>query len=285
MLFSKRQSHFFSENFHKEVKGLIMESRGLMLPNFQNSSTFHLIMSREISNMNKKIQELLVECKNYILDIFIYLIKLSFSTYPSLANAIVAEIKNSVNDQVTEVRKLVMELIKSEMEGEWTSNTYYMDLISKITNKISEKREYYEKNQGKTIFTINSNTGNIDSKVINPNFEFNDVILKENEFFPSNVIISHDNNVLTVRNIQISCFAYWKIFEKRFVDTYQNIISMKLVHFYVKGLGLMLEKKFSPSVCKTDFITEEVSITKKRKDIEDGLNRLNHANQEISMIL
>jgi hypothetical protein len=166
--------------------------------------------------------------------------------------------------------------MQCEMEGEWTSNPYYMDLISKINHKIKEKKQISQPlfiSQQKPPVSVSTD------------YEFNDVKFSEKEFFPNHHIMSSDNDVISVMNIQISCFAYWKIFEKRFVDTYQNIILRKLLYFYDKELGLMLEKKFSPSVCKTNFITEEVSITKKRNDIEESLERLNLASDELTMIL
>ncbi len=114
--------------------------------------------------------------------------------------------------------------------------------------------------------------------------EVNDITIKENQIFTDNILKAHSNDQMNILNIQTSCFAYWKVFEKRFVDYCELVILRKLVYYYQKDLGLMLEKKFSPSTTSDLFITEDCTITKKRHDIEESMKNLELAKEKLSQI-
>ena len=116
-------------------------------------------------------------------------------------------------------------------------------------------------------------------KIVN----INDIKIKEEELFTNSIINSKNNP--EIFNIQISCFAYWKVFEKRFADYCEMIILNKLVYFYQRRLGLMLEKRFSPSITKENYITEDISITRRRHEILDSLKRLESAKENLGLIL
>jgi hypothetical protein len=160
-------------------------------------------------------------------------------------------------------------MIDSEKEGEWTVNHYYSDTIQKVNNQIlkfKEDRENYKKG------------------LSSDDVEINDIKIPFDKFFTDVMTESVSNESNHVLNIQISCFSYWKVFEKRFIDYSQIFILRYLLYYYVKELGLILEKKFSPVVNENN-ITEDFSISKKRHEIITSIENLEVAKFELSKIL
>jgi hypothetical protein len=161
-----------------------------------------------------------------------------------------------------------------------------MDIISKISAKIKEKKECLFKplptNPPKTATTLFISTPiNTEPAII----EIDDLLIPERELFTSSMINSSNNDDQNAQSIQIACYAYWKVFEKRFIDSYQVIILSKLVYFYQKNLALMLEKKFSPNSTKENFLMENLEVTKKRKDLDISIRNLEQALEELNLIL
>jgi hypothetical protein len=293
-LFEDNNGRFFSDKFNAEVKEIIRESRGLKLPNFFDPSSFHSIIIKEIKTVDKFAKELLMDIKDYIQEILLALSHKAFSNYPTLDRAILGELKNSINVQTDEAWKLTLELLECEKEGEWTVNNYYIDVVNKINFKIKEKKD--ASNTGSKPATTNSMTPSFkmpfttptpvpgattaDQKII-----IDDISILENELFTPSVLNAQSNDDLNAVNIQISCFAYWKVFEKRFVDYFQMIILRKMVYFYQKNLGLMLEKKFAPNISKDSYINEDTEITKRRHDLETSIKNLEMAKEQLNTIL
>ena len=78
-------------------------------------------------------------------------------------------------------------------------------------------------------------------------FKFN--LTKENDIIDHEIHIfleAHYDKEMCVVDSQISCFSYWKVFEKRFVDYLHMTIITKLL-FDLKKFTNHLDKKFSPS--------------------------------------
>lgn len=139
--FQKNHSRFFSNDFNRSIKSILSESRGLKLPNFTDTLIFHMIMSYEIDKVALKVDELIDECKDSVLDILLVLSEESFSSYPALNKGIQNELKNSVNDQVLKAMDIVHLLFKCETQAEWTINPYYTDIIMKVKAQIAKKKE------------------------------------------------------------------------------------------------------------------------------------------------
>lgn len=114
--------------------------------------------------------------------------------------------------------------------------------------------------------------------------EINDIKIPYDDFFTSVMTDNHNSEEMNILNIQVSCFVYWKVFEKIFVDYAQKIILSKLVYYYASKLDLLLEKKFSPTA-NENYISEDLSITKKRHDINTSIENLEQAKQELNKIL
>lgn len=270
--FHKNNNRFFSDEFNKKVKEIVRESRGLKLPNFFDPSAFHSIISQEFDTVEPLIQRLLLEVKEYMRGVLSYLCNKAFVNYPFLNKAIQSELKHSINDQSEKVIALTTDLLDCEKEGEWTVNNYYMDIITKISTKIKEKKE------GSYKSTSSSN-------IFSPVVEIDDLVIPEQELFTPSMMNFSTGDDQNAQSIQVACYAYWKVFEKRFIDTYQVIILSKLVYFYQKNLALMLEKKFSPSTSKENFLMENLEITKRRKDLDSSITNLEQALDEINNII
>ena len=229
-----------------------------------------MIMSKEIETVTIKTFDLVEDCKEYILTLLLVVCNQAFESYPNLNRAIQVELKNSLSDQAESSIKFLNELLQTEIEGEWTINPYYSDIIVKINNEIKKKKEL-------------SSTGKIVAAI---GVEINDIKLKDEEFYTTCMMSSHSNDDINVLNVQISSFAYWKVFEKRFVDYTQKVILNKLVYYYTRELALILDKKFSPSSgYENNFITEDFSITKKRHEIGESIKNLEMAKNELLTIM
>jgi hypothetical protein len=280
--FQKNHSKFFSDDFRKEIKDVILNTRGFKLANFTDQESFHILMKKEISLIASKAFNLILDCKEYTKDLLFELAKFSFSSYPKLQKVVLIEIKELIDKQTTTTKLLITELLEAEKEEEWTINPYYMDIIFKITSKIKEKKE-----NNCLSFNIGSKSISSTDQIVKEEkyIELNDIKLSENDIFTTEILNSHSDEEMNILNIQISCFAYWKVFEKRFVDYCQLIILKKIVYFFRSELSLHLEKKFSPSSEEDDLITEDITINNKRKEIRRSLNNLEEALLELNKVI
>jgi GTP-binding protein EngB required for normal cell division len=290
-----RHERFFSEEFKDLVFMRMRESRGLSLPNFLDSKGFHSLMNSEISQIQPHVIDFIEDFQEYIAERLLELNKEAFENYPTLRDSIAVELKNSVNSKKEEARILIFELLECEQTIEWTVNPYYMDIYMKITSQIEKKKKDIEQHplgvenvpSGFSLPIFSKKIENVQTQKIQSEteIEINDIKIKECHLFTPNVLKAHANEDMNNLNIQISCFAYWKVFEKRFVDYCELILLKKLVFYYVKDLGLMLEKKFSPSSSNGEvFISEESSITKKRHAIDASIKNLELAKEKLNQI-
>lgn len=300
-----QKNYFFSDEFNNEIKDIITESQGLKLSNFADSYAFHMIISKEVNKIITKVEDLVDECEDYMLEILLHFSNEAFLPYPNLNRAVQIEIKNSIIEQKNLVKLLTTTLLECEMDTEWTVNQYYNDLIEKINVAIKTKRcqkrsEKESLNNSTMIDPRNqiSSLGNWVSREESPEqthkslkeqekfIEFNDCKILESELFTDNVMQSKNEKDNSILNIQISAYAYWKVFEKRFVDYYQMIILNKLVFYYKKELALLLEKKFSPSSnTDSNWLSEDPIIAKRRSEIRKSLQALESAKDEINKIM
>jgi hypothetical protein len=100
-----------------------------------------------------------------------------------------------------------------------------------------------------------------------------------------NFLKAHYNDDMAVVNVQISCFAYWKVVEKRFVDYFHVIILSKLV-FKFRELSNIFDKKFAPNTNEQakNWIREDAAVTTKREKIEKSLEAFEEADKLMNTI-
>ncbi len=273
--FELKKEVFFSADFQKKVLKVIEETRGFKLENFADQDSFHQLMKKEISSVEPKTESLLLECSEDAKEALLMLVNYCFNDFPKLKKAVSFEINELVKHNLTSAKSLIDQLLYSEKEGEWTVNPYYMDIYNKIFAKLKDFKKQYQEN--KANFEANWKA--------NPQecLEINDCKIAKNIFMSSNVLYSNSNSDqdLIVFTIQVSCFAYWKVFQKRFTDYACLIILSKLIYHFRDEMAKYIEKKFSPTDDdeseNNQYLMEDTSILLKRKDIRQSLENLEQA--------
>jgi len=98
-------------------------------------------------------------------------------------------------------------------------------------------------------------------------------------------IKAHYDKEMSVINVQISCFAYWKVVEKRFVDYFHLTILSKLL-IYFKDLPNIFDKKFAPNTNEQAkmWICEDPALSSKREKIEKSLEAFKEAAEQMNKI-
>jgi GTPase SAR1 family protein len=289
-----KHERFFSEEFKQLIFMRMRESRGFNLPNFLDSKGFHSLMNSEIFKIVPYVDDFIYDFQEYITERLLEINKEAFENYPTLRDTVAVELKTCINNQKEEAKTLIFELLECEQTIKWTVNPYYMDLYMKINSQIEIKKK---ENNAKEITTENlpasfslpifskKETLPTQNNQKHVEIEINDIKIIDSHIFTQNVLKAHSNEDMNNLNIQISCFAYWKVFEKRFVDYCELILLKKLVFYFEKNLGLLLEKKFSPSSGNGEvFISEDPGITKKRHIIEESLKNLELAKEKLNLI-
>jgi hypothetical protein len=129
------------DNFFDYVKGIARETIGLTLPNFLSSNCFHMIISRELQQVQSFIFDLLDNCKAYLKKVLSALTDEFFNQYPKLCSRITILLNESLDTQAEKVRGFLTELIECEMVSEYTTNHYYVDMVNKTTATLNDKKK------------------------------------------------------------------------------------------------------------------------------------------------
>lgn len=233
-------------------------------------------MTKEIKNATTTTFKLLEDVKQALLEVLIKYTNEAFENYPILCKEIKSEILSSINEQALFVQKTVTVILDGEKACEWTINPYYMDTVIKTLTEIKKKKEKIEADKIKGIKNID-----ITPVLINDNqVDYNDI-------FTTNVLKYHndDDDEMCILNLQVACFAYFKVFEKRFVDTYQMLIMNNMIMYHQKNLAIIIEKKFSPTVTHANYIEEDPSILQKRQNLQNSITNLEVAKDELNKII
>ena len=265
IIFSKTQKYFLTSDCFFKLKEILSESKGINLSNFIDPEIFNEIIKVEIEEISKGIFVLLEDCKEYMNIIFEKIITNSFQNYPALKDAICYELSNSLFHQSNLIEISVNDLLECEMDAAYTTNSMYEKTLKKLQSKKKKNFEKFKEARG---LSNGNSKGNC----------------FKNSVFSMEV---EDEENAHIKNLQYSCIAYWKIIEKRLADYYHKLILNKMVFFYSKNnnLSLILEKKFSPNnEVQRDWISEDFSISKKRKDVAQSLENLEKALGELHKI-
>ena len=93
------------------------------------------------------------------------------------------------------------------------------------------------------------------------------------------LISTVNENQTNIENIQLSCYTFWKIFERRFVDYLNMIIIHEFVYNNRDNLNTILDKKFSPGSSEEaqKWICEDKTISNLRENLERTLAALKEA--------
>lgn len=270
--FESKKEYFFSPEFNKKVIKVMDDTRGFKLANFADQDSFHQLMKKEISSVASKTQNLIFECSEELKDAIFLIVKKCFKDFPKLLEAVLYEISELLKKKILSTKRVINQLLKSEKQAEWTVNPYYMDIFVKLHSKIKEFKEKRNQNP-------------IDSKSqvqVNDHFiELNDCKIEKKVLMSPDIMNCHSDQEMNVLSIQISCFAYWKVFLKRFTDYCNLIILQKLIYYFRYKMAAHLEKKFSPNQNEesenNQYISEEPAISQKRKEIKRSLENLENA--------
>lgn len=264
---------------------LVGESRGLKLPNFYESQTFNLIITKEIKKLSARIYSLLDYCEEYILEVLKSFSETAFEPYPLLLNSVKSELTKSITEQKNVSFKLIESLLQCEYSNQWTVNPYYIDIFHKVREEIRLYKES-KKNHNLINTSLFGNTNNFTNMIDNNEIKIYDCEFISKEIFSLNVLNAITEEEIYVLNLQISCYAYWKVFQKRFVDYYQLIILHNFLTFYHKNLTKTLERIFNEKfLIENDLIVEREDIAEKRLGINSRLLALENAQREINKII
>ena len=263
--FQKYHGHFLSNEFFESTQDLVNKSRGFNLANFIDFSTFTAIITAEIKKI--EIDDLLDTVLDCVVDLLIKYARESFE-YPELIAAIVQVISQFGKEQYGKAKALMHELLSMEKSVVYTCNPYYMDMIDKVKTMRKNMDEQKEAQKyGKSVAQPAATNG-----------DANDVELEK-------FMRAHYDNEMSTITMQISCFSYWKVFEKRLVD-YLNmtIISKLLLDF--RSLDSVFDKKFAPNSNEQAFkwISEDRNVSNKREKLEKSLKAFEEARELIRKI-
>ena len=108
-----------------------------------------------------------------------------------------------------------------------------MDIIKKVKGNIT-KYKNIANNKNNNIIGKVSNSSNSELKKTKILIKINDISLSfdPEEISEGKMFKAHTDNEMSIQNIQISLFAYFKVFEKRFVDYFNLNILNYLVYYF-----------------------------------------------------
>ena len=259
------KSNYLEDEFNEKVKKKVTESQGIQLPNFFDSKIFEKIMKDEIKSTEKFLPSLNKDFKDFILRLLIGFCEESFKNYPILKNEVKEFIRRDFHRIQEKVEKSINEMFEMESTIIYTSNKYYSDLVKKIHGNVIKK-----KNRAKE-----------------PLVETFDISISEAKLFSKNVMQSQTDIEHVILNIQISCFAYFNIFQKRFLDHYFLVIQKQYVYYLKNGIVPVIEKEFSPAASDRGkkLISEESKITKRREELIKSMKAFENAEIELNKVL
>ena len=265
MKFQNYHHYFLSDEFFNSTQDLVNKSRGFNLANFIDFSAFKAIITTEIDKI--EIEDLLDSVLDCVVDLLIKYAKESFE-YPELNSAIIQVIHQFGKEQYEKAKTLMHELMSMEKSVVYTCNPYYMDMIDKVKIMRKQMDEQVEaQKHGKSV-----------AQPVTANSDANYADL-------SNFMRAHYNNDMSTITMQISCFSYWKVFEKRLVDyLHMTIISKLLLDF--RSLESVFDRKFAPNTNEQAFkwMSEDRSVSNKREKLEKSLKAFEEAQELIRKI-
>ena len=222
-------------------------------------------MKDEIKLTEKFLPSLNKGFKDFILTLILGFCEESFKNYPILKNEVKDFIKKDFQKIQEKVEKSIKEMFEMESTIIYTSNKYYSDLVKKIYDNVIRKQD--GKNE-KLVETF-------------------DISISEAKLFSKNVMQSKNDIELIALNIQISCFVYFNIFQKRFLDHYFLVIQKQYVYYLKNGIVPVIEKEFSPAASDRGkkLISEESKITKRREELIKSMKAFENAEIELNKVL
>ena len=297
--FQIRRQNFFSSEFHECLKIKINESRDFNLANFINTKVFQTLICDQINENTKNIEDILNIVVNFVLSVLIELAEKPFEAYPQLKKSIQLELKKVMEEQRRSVFGFMKTILDIEKQLTFTSNAYYMDMFVKISAKIEERKKTQNLNKNlnkpdanQSLFVSTRDNGQMKSQFSMPNFEesfveINDCKILESEIYSRKILESQSDLDMAVVNLQIACFAYWKVIEKRFLDYYHNKLVIELVFYFRDKLRAHLHELFSPILSEIGrgLICEKKDITTRRAALKTSSERLRKAEEQLRMII
>ena len=288
--FQKYNSKYFADEYYNEITEITHESKGLKLANFIHSPAFHLLIKKEIKDTKNNCFSLLEEVYSYILSILVQLCDKHFNLYPNLKNALISELKVIMMKQKEATEKLITTLLDVDLNVVFTISPYYLDLVKKVKEKIVLLKNQI--NQPTTQSTTSNLGGYFTSSskkdILSKKKDYIDDIEIEVDDLQNGLIAKSKSELENVvSEIQISLFAYMKLFEKRFVDYYFNILLHNIVnYFYTDEFSNILDVKFAPNSNTevANWIVENNEIGSKRKGLDKSKKTLDDALDQLNKI-
>jgi len=297
--FLNNNSKFMSDKYNEKITEIVKESRGLKLANFMDTKAFKMLFTNEIEIIEENVYKFIEDIYDYMKSIILTLSKQSFKSFHNLNNAIESEISICFEEQKALLNSETKKLLDLEKLLIYTSNSYYMDVVSKVRKEINmnkeEKKSYPEQEVKSNNSPFGSkNAGYISSQpTVSKNTEpnnclvnINDISIQSKYLCSGKISKAHSDSEMAIQNIQISLFAYFKVFEKRFADYFYLNILKHLVYYFSKDFINRIEDKFSPypGSFAEHFIADSEETVSKRKKLTERLSKMDESYKIINSI-
>lgn len=236
-----------------------------------------------MKEFKKVIDEYLEKYIEYLISIvkshYCRIIDESFAKFKELSENIKSDLLEDILESNLErFRFVIYELIKSENDGAFTINDHYFEeIVTKMLDYIDE----YENNTEDTSTNSKSMNYSIDEEntTVILDIEVNNKIL-----FGKHIIKNVKSNK-NCNKVMISCFSYWKVLSKRFIDYFSKLAISKFVKYFDEEFSNDIEKKYTPyKDTGLRLIFEEKSIQIQRKKNQKSLDNFKKALEEIKNI-
>ena len=305
--FKKYAMVLLSDAFGEGLEEKIHDTQEFNLKNFMNSKVFKIAMKEHVLESTKNVFDVLDQISLLMKDNLLELAGTPFSPHPELLAAIRENVSNLVDKQTKEVKDFIIEMIDIELSMTYTANNYYYDLFFKLNKVISEKRHELfakfkkpatelQKNWFSTSLTILNGVQNlkadriqlkIDPTELAYNIDICDFSIPSNFLFSQKNLNAEQDIDLAVLNLQISCFCYWRVVEKRFMDYFHAKMIKNFVGFFKNKLKTHLCDDLSPIFNESvkSLIFETSSMATERNNLKKSIEDLSRAKTDMESIM
>jgi len=284
-------SEFLSVKYSKVVEDEIKENSGVTLPNFLSASVFNGLMHRELAKIKQPSLDLISSARSLLSDVLQIIAKQVFVAHPSLCQRICAIIQSYLDEKQRMIQLRFDELYVQESEM-FTLNPYYIDTVHKIKAALNEKVNHFRQSVGSS----SRPTGNLPQVV---QLHVNDLMVNVEGTLltfmmapPSPSPAELATNPTIVLDMQINCFAYSQVSQRRLLDNLPSLIRLHLLSSISHtphaldpkehtSLYATLQKEFIDTSDKAllDHMREEREVATKRERIGGAVARLEKAVQ------
>jgi GTP-binding protein EngB required for normal cell division len=298
-------SKFLTSQYAAAVEEEIKENTGICLPNFLSQQVFKSLMLKELHKYTNPALQCVESVKKLLHFILQHLAKQIFTAFPQLQS----KINHSIQLYLDETHHILLNRVDELLVGEeevFSLNSYYLDNVNKIKAVLYDKlygpnraanlnnSTGNKKHSGSGGFLsaalgINDDNNNKSSAMIN--FVCNDLTLQvdlNNLTLNSNSANSSmlGSSVNSVLDMQINCYSYTMLVQKRLVDNLALLIKFHFIRSLINyssnnALYTIIQKTMIETSDKSllELMREDKETAVKREKLVNSIAKLEKANQ------